>query len=457
MTRKASKKHPQVDPPGQSPSPQGTGGARALLVLGALTAGLALFQWAELWVVSSGGKSVCQINQVFNCEAVWGSEIARNVHHLFGVPIAGLGLLWALTVLASAWMLIRRLRQGLVAREWAVALKLSAAVGVASSIFWAYSSFRIGAVCLTCLGTYALTLAVAIAAFRFLPGPWVPASSEWQPALLKAGGFAAVAYVLLLGPGILTPAVNPKPAFAAAKGSVDALSAGDVEKALATYLSNLDGAEKQGLSDALEAFRQSPAKATAQFAVRNRAGDPAAPMRIVEFTDIRCPHCRILEETLKQLRAALPAKALSVEARQFPLDGACNPAVPPNPKETGVRCLAAKVQICLESTPNFAAVRERLFAEQETLTVPRVMELAQTGGASREALESCVQSPETTAKLLEDVRYAMLYSPEGTPIVIVNGKQAPPAGAFLFALAMAGGNPDSLAFKALPPPALAGR
>jgi serine/threonine-protein kinase len=62
-------------------------------------------------------------------------------------------------------------------------------------------------------------------------------------------------------------------------------------------------------------------------------------------------------------------------------------------------------------------------------------------------------SPDTAARLLEDIRYAMLYHPNGTPTVTVNGRLAPPSGPFLYVLAMTAGNPDAPALAALPPPA----
>ena len=43
-------------------------------------------------------------------------------------------------------------------------------------------------------------------------------------------------------------------------------------------------------------------------------------------------------------------------------------------------------------------------------------------------------STETAAKLDDDVRYAGEYTPDGTPIVLINGRLGASFGPFLFAM-----------------------
>jgi protein-disulfide isomerase len=70
----------------------------------------------------------------------------------------------------------------------------------------------------------------------------------------------------------------------------------------------------------------------------------------------------------------------------------------------------------------------------------------------RAALDACIAAPETQARLDQDVDYAMRFKPEGTPIVLANGRVTIPSLWFLYGLAAASGNPDAPWLKALPPP-----
>jgi serine/threonine-protein kinase len=172
---------------------------------------------------------------------------------------------------------------------------------------------------------------------------------------------------------------------------------------------------------------------------------------MVEWTDSKCPHCKALVEALAELKRQVPPGRFSLEARQFPLDSACNPKMPPNATDgSGTRCAAAKAQICLEGAEDFWALRERLFANQMGLTPTRVMEIASSGSVPREKLQACMDSPETAAKLQEDIGYAIQHDLHGTPLVVVNGREAMAFPPFLYALIMSGGDVDAPAFARLP-------
>ena len=71
---------------------------------------------------------------------------------------------------------------------------------------------------------------------------------------------------------------------------------------------------------------------------------------------------------------------------------------------------------------------------------------------SRPELERCVASPEVAQELAEDVDYAWEFEPDGTPLVLVNGRRGTSFGPFLYAMVLTGGDPEHPAFEALPPP-----
>jgi protein-disulfide isomerase len=421
-----------------------------LLSLAAAESLLSLFQWMELLVVRAGGHTVCGINDVINCEAVWSSAFAARIHGLTALPVAGLGLLWGLAAFGLSALLVLRLLAQTEPRVAVVALRWTGGVGVLSCLTFGAASFSMGTLCLTCLGTYVLVAAFALVAWRALPGPLAVTGQELRGSLTWAAGLCIVGYLVLLGPALMTPEghrtltqeLDPQGA-PPQKGAPP----GELER----FLASLPPEEQQMVSQSLVVYRASPAQATDAFPTRLRAGPADAPVKIVDFTDVRCPHCRHLEEALDELRKVVPQGSFSVEPRSFPLDGECNTSVGYT-DGTHVRCTGAKAFICLEGRPEYWDVRGKVFAEQDSLTVERILELGASGGMSRADLEACISSPQTQDKLKQDEAYALQYRPQGTPLVLVNGREATAVPAFLYAMALTGGNPDSPAFAHLAPP-----
>jgi serine/threonine-protein kinase len=203
---------------------------------------------------------------------------------------------------------------------------------------------------------------------------------------------------------------------------------------------------KQGLSDALAAYARSDGVPLRP--ARRLIGAPTAPVRLTEFTDILCGHCGNLHETLGILREMLPEGSFALEPRQFPLDSECNPAVQMS-SGRGVQCLAARAMICLEA--NWTSFADDLFENQRRLTKNRIYDLA-APFMSRERLEDCVASPETEAKLRDDIAWALQHEIRGTPLLLVNGREVTRSLQFLYALILAEANTQHPAFAVLPPP-----
>lgn len=450
-----------------------------LIALGVAEALLALFQWMELLLVRSGGSTVCGINDVINCQKVWDTDFASAVHHFLGVPVAGLGVAWGLAATAVSLAWTHDLLTGKGGDAAGAGLKLLGLAGVLASIVFAIVSFRASALCLTCLATYVLVLVFAIAAWRLVPGGAVPSGSSLKGGLVWAVGAVVVAYLVVLGPGIATPhrddggaerlkgftaassgpssghapdAGAPATASQPASGATAPRPLTDRERDLVEFLRQVPDDEKQQLANLIGIYRAQPKPEGELPPPREGSvqGSKDAPVKLVEWVDIRCPHCRALNEGLHELMRAAPPGSFSIEARAFPLAQECNPNVP-RPDPTGVNCTAAKALICLEGTKDFWTIRDALFSAQQELTsVDKVLDIATSTGTNRAELKRCIDSPETKQKLDDDVKYAMRYDPHGTPIVTVNGKEAVPVIPLLFALVMTEGDPSSPAFNVLP-------
>ena len=398
----------------------------------------------------SGGAAVCALGETVNCATVWNSAFASRLHGLFGMPVAALGLVWGLAAFALTVRVMVHALGGRPLARPVVAVRLVAAVGALSCITFAMGSFKAGAVCLTCLTTFALVAAFAAVSFLKLPGALSPSAEELRSAALWAGAFTAVAFALLLKPGLDTPRAGGTGLTQNLTSPQTPSEDGQVAK-VKGFLQGLPWAEKQAVSDSLAEYKRSPTPDLSRFLTRFKYGPDDAPVKVVEFTDVRCSHCRMLEQMMRELKSVVPASALSVEPRHFPLDGECNPLIA-RVDGAGVSCLGAKAQVCLEGAPDFWELREKLFAEQESLTKERILEIASSGSLSRQALDACLARPETQKKVADDVAFAALYSPEGTPLVVVNGRKGSPSIPWLYAMAMTGGDPNSKVFADLPPP-----
>jgi protein-disulfide isomerase len=428
------------------PPPVPVRGAAALLGLGLAEAALSIYQWKELLTLRSGGTTACGLSEKINCETVWNSAFASGVHELARMPVAALGLVWAIVAVAlSALFLVWRNNRHDV-RPAVNGLRLTAAAGVAASLVFGLASASAGALCPTCLGTYALTLTFAAVAWKGLPGPVLPRTGEWGRALQWTGGFAVAAYVAMLMPGMQTPKAT------AAVEKIASITPSAAPGSLEAYLLSLPMAEQQAVSNALARYRMDT-PLPALSATRRRYGPENAPVKMVEWTDSRCPHCKSLVEVLALMKKRLPEGKLSLEARQFPLDVQCNSSMPPRATDgTGTRCVAAKAQICIEDAPDYWELREKLFAAQATLNRENVLSILSSGSVARSQLEACVASAETEKKLAEDIAYALQHDLHGTPLVVINGREAQAIPSFLYALIMADGNGDAAAFNVLPAP-----
>ena len=221
---------------------------------------------------------------------------------------------------------------------------------------------------------------------------------------------------------------------------------------LADFLRSLEPRRQQEMSDSLLIYRNAPRIIRAIDKKRVVFGGTTAPLHLIEWTDIRCPHCKSLEEALTEIRRITPAGSWSEEARHFPLDSECNPHAQRS-DGSGVSCLAAKLQICLVGDQKeFSRVRNTMFKEQRTLTRNRIWQIATSDAKRRKTLETCIKSPQTAKTLREDIDYAIQHKLEGTPLVVINNRKATPLPAMIYTMIMVMGRDNDPGFKVLPPP-----
>ncbi len=441
---------PQTSPPAPRPAAwPSPASLAALAALGALSALWALFLWAELLVSRAGGPAFCAFGAETACVAAWNSAFASAVHAGTGLPVAGWGLAWGLAAAALPLLALLRAAEGRPVAALVSAVRVTAAAGVLTVLVMLVVVAAERAFCTSCAVSYLLVAGYAGIALSGWPGVGLPEAGR---GFAFAALATAAAFLVLLYPGLRTPRSSGeagREAVAAAARPAAGRGTGDAARdaQLRQFVDGLRPDLKQVLSDSLHVYRTSAAVALPP--PRSLDGPPQAPVRITEFTDVRCEHCAELRETLDALRGSLPAGSFSVEPRQFPLDGECNPLV--QGRSDPVRCLVAKARICLENRPGAAAFTRATFERQATLTREQVLELA-APHLARGELEACVASEDARRKLEDDVALASRFDSDGTPIVVVNGRKGTSFGPFLYAMVLTGGADAHPAFESLPPP-----
>ena len=72
-----------------NPASRPVRGAVALLGLGLAESALSIFQWSQLLTLRSGGTTVCSVSEHVNCETVWNTPFASQVHETARHPRGG--------------------------------------------------------------------------------------------------------------------------------------------------------------------------------------------------------------------------------------------------------------------------------------------------------------------------------------------------------------------------------
>ena len=437
-------------PPAPTPSARlpAAGSLAGLVALGTAASLLGLFLWAELLASRSGGGAVlCGLGDAADCTALWDAPFAAALHRYSGLPVAAWGLVWGLVAFVLPLLALWRAAEGRPEPALVSATRVVAAAGVLAVVGLFGVSAVARTLCAGCFGVYVIVAGYAGIALYGWKG--LARGRARQGAALAAGASLGAA-LLLLYPGLHTPknaAAAGREAVASAP-AVD-LGTGDAERDrnLADFIESLSPPLRQSLADSLGILAASPAVPVAR--PRQLLGSAEAPVRITEWSDVLCDHCASLHETLGDLLKRMPPGSFGVDSRQFPLDGACNPLLPPR-EGASVRCLAARARICVQG-PRAWDFAGDLFAERRDLTPAKVLALG-AHYMPKEQLEACVASEPTRHALAEDIRLARPYDPEGTPIVAVDGRRGTSFGPFLYAMILTGGEARHPAFRALPPP-----
>lgn len=146
-------------------------------------------------------------------------------------------------------------------------------------------------------------------------------------------------------------------------------------------------------------------------------GPADAPVVLVEYSDMQCPHCKAAHALLEKELAAYSGK-VRWETKSYPLTN-IHPWA--NDAALAVACATA------QSRRKAHAFRSAVFRAQETIqkdkAKDRFLALAKEAGLDAAALGRCLGSQAAKDAVAADVAEAESLGVRGTPTLFVNGRQ----------------------------------
>ena len=156
-------------------------------------------------------------------------------------------------------------------------------------------------------------------------------------------------------------------------------------------------------------------------------GDRNSKVKIVEFSDFECLHCRKAAFTMHTALKVLGNKAFFV-FKHYPLDMTCNPVVQHQMHPNA--CALARLGVCATKKGNFWKYHDIVFFEWEATeksSGPNALDNAIRNGVfnavfTPQEIQSCLQDEKSLAAVTADINLGNQNGVKGTPAVYVNGK-----------------------------------
>jgi protein-disulfide isomerase len=160
-------------------------------------------------------------------------------------------------------------------------------------------------------------------------------------------------------------------------------------------------------------------------------GDPKAPVTIIEYASMTCPHCaHFSEATFPELKKRyIDTGKVRFIFREFPLDqlAAAGFMLARCSSETATQGLAADKSPGAGSSRYFALV-ETLFAQQHDWVVQKPLEplltITKQAGFSEQSFNDCLKNQKVLDGI-EEVRQRAVkkFNVQSTPTFFINGKK----------------------------------
>jgi protein-disulfide isomerase/uncharacterized membrane protein len=365
------------------------------LVLAPLAAmGVSIWLVVEHLGAKAGQVSICNVNEVFNCDKVNTSEYSL----IHGVPVALFG--FAFYAATAAVALAGRMRRPDCAQHLRI-LRIAGVWSILFSAYMAWASTRVGAWCLFCMSLYGLNIIL-------LAGAWVAlardtrqnpdkARPSWLSLLVFGGGDRSVLWAVIVG--------------------VVALVAGGVVfQMLEPAEGSTRGTGGDGLGQLTDAYHQ--VNGTIELDGSEPVyGDPNAPFMLVEWADFACPYCGVAAGEIKDLIRRDPS--IQLRFKHYPISGNCNRFVKGARHATA--CEAAASTECAGKQGRFWEMSSLLFKNQEYQASSDIRFIAKQIGLDLPQFETCMADPTIMDGVKADIEAAGKANIHGTPSMFMKG------------------------------------
>lgn len=329
------------------------------------------------------GSQLCNISSYLNC----GKAIASSYSEFFGIPLAIFGLILNIVILfyvGSHLLATDKTKHATACNAFYLS-----AFSVAASVVMAIISFTIiKSLCPFCLAAYIFSFITLAACWCMLPGSLLINRRIVKSLAMALSVFAALSFVFNM---VLANKYHIK----------------DIQEMVDLRVATWKG--------------KTPIDVTTTSPIT--AGPADAKMKIVEFADFLCIHCKL---SYPKLHLFLKAhKDVQLQFQAFPLDG-CAGETP------GKRCFLAMLSHCGNEQNKGWDVQKHLFGNQQAnynLSVDAIQE-AVTKDLSLDAsqMQACLDKPETLQTIKDQLALGKKLGIKGTPGFFINKKPFPGAG-----------------------------
>jgi protein-disulfide isomerase len=352
-------------------------------VVGASAAIYLARHYYELRSGTAGFKSLCNISETMDCNAVTSSRFAEIMP---GLPLASFAAGWFVALIIL----------GLMARvkDWRrEAVLVSSVMNGFGSLYsvalLVVMTLVIHKFCLFCLvidGVNFALFAVSISLLNDSRAGSVLAGARWSKIQTNALIVLGTMAVLVV---ILRPSADIIPA---------------------DTRSEIDTAVRAILDSSPVEIKTPPDAAI--------LGNAVAAITIHEFSDFQCPFCKRGAVMMNQLLARYPGK-IRVIFMPFPLDNACNRIIthPMHPYS----CELARAAYCASKDSKFQPVYEKIFEDQEFLTADSAKKIPADLGLDAAKLKTCMDGEDAKKFVSNTIEEGLKFKVDSTPTFFING------------------------------------
>ncbi len=391
-----------------------------LCLIGGILSVVSLQHYVALKSGLQREPSFCNISAEFNCDLVTASPWAT----LFGFPLAAYAVAFYLIIFLYA--LYSQDSKSVTRHAFTGTIFFLATLASLMSLFLFYvSEFRIGTLCLICMGMYLVNFALFVSA-------WIAKEEGAVEAFLR--GVTGILSIPMLAYGGDSQAVHTRVgvlvAFLVMFASymlpnhiLQRLLVAEYSKPKQT-IEDLYNAWLSAKEDKIEIVLSGPSQDYVK-------GEEAAKYKIVEFFDFECPACRAVSPYLDRIFEKYPGK-IQVVYKNYPLDKSCNPSLDRAFHEFA--CSAAFIARCAGEQGKYLEVAEYLLTmpelekEDKSEVQSSLDQVAIKFSLDQSAFKECLAAERTKNKILEDVSIANALGLEGTPSFWINGRRITAGG-----------------------------